>query len=420
MRQALDIMETMYSPARYSLPEDFGQRSHVQRAVVRQLSEHPDSSPGYPLCLKWKTNKDLVAHLGLDTLVSLVEDRWASVLEGRYAEEADPVRLFVKREPHKKEKIAQKRWRLIWSFSFIDMVVQGMLFNVSNDAELAVPHEIPSKPGFSFFKGGFDKILKSIDGPVLCAEKDHRAWDMHSPKYLYNAEGAFRIRQCNNPTDEFRGAVGQVLDYTAKCKVVFSDGGVYQQEHEGITKSGTKITISFNSHAQVLLKIIYCLEKFGHFDEAQHGLIAQGDDTIERVGGIDVDDMVAWLSAHGYDIKHINVGPARDLEFCSHRFHFADGLWTAMPVNWEKNLFGLMVKEERKLKFLWQQLFSMCIMYAYDDTKFSWVHGLLALEAPSYCRSRDWFKSVHTGYESRVLEEEAARGRFSLSKEPDF
>jgi len=329
----------------------------------------------------------------------------------------DPVRLFVKREPHKEQKAREGRWRLIWSFSIVDMLIQSLTYEESNQAEIDNCYDIPSKPGFSFLHGGMNKVYSYLeDGRQLeCAEKDHSGWDMHVPEWLFDMEWQFRARQCDNLDDDREMWLQAVTKLIARSDVVFSDGSVFRQQQPGIMKSGTKITISMNSHGQIFNKILFCLEECGGFDWDKHAVMAQGDDTIERVVGVDKEAFKAWFVRAGFLLKHVHFGSVKDLEFCSHRFLDVGGTMVAFPVNWSKQLFNIMYKEKKKMQFLTEQLFSMCILYAWDNIasgasdRFPALFENLRRSGPEMCRSRRWFQSLHTGWES------AAQSAFSVN-----
>lgn len=63
---------------------------------------------------------ELMLFLGLEVIRSLsaVERVWLYLV--------DPVRFFVKNEPHSVDKVLNRRFRLISSFSVVDSIVQRL------------------------------------------------------------------------------------------------------------------------------------------------------------------------------------------------------------------------------------------------------------------------------------------------------
>jgi len=109
----------------------------------------------------------------------------------------DPVRLFVKQEPHKLIKVITKRFRLISSVSIVDQLVERVLFGVQNRKEIDSWQLIPSKPGI----GLTDEMARSVYNNVKMAsnrfkmyEADVSGWDWSVQLWELLADAEIRVR----------------------------------------------------------------------------------------------------------------------------------------------------------------------------------------------------------------------------------
>jgi len=122
----------------------------------------PEASPGVPLSRISLRNDKLFSYLG-ERFNEMVLDR-LELLMGTSLENMekmtrrecvargfmDPVRVFVKNEPHKLSKIQTGRVRLIMSVSIIDKMIEMLLARHSCKKNIANWKTIPSKPGIGF------------------------------------------------------------------------------------------------------------------------------------------------------------------------------------------------------------------------------------------------------------------------------
>jgi len=126
---------------------------------IKAMLQHvkPDASPGVPLANLEQTNFNVMNVLG-DQLVELILLRIDCLLSKTVDNPkqmlaeflCDPVRLFVKGEPHKVVKILEGRVRLIMSVSLMDKVIEMVLHNHVNKHEIANWQRLPYKPGMGF------------------------------------------------------------------------------------------------------------------------------------------------------------------------------------------------------------------------------------------------------------------------------
>lgn len=368
--------ETLYSRSRWKVDDKFISRPRILEKI-RAL--RGSSSPGVPYIIgaqngfSVNTNSDFVDAWGEEAIVGFVEKRIQLLLDGQL--DSDPVRLFIKNEPHKKSKAVNHAWRLIWSVSVIDQLIDALLFDDLLQAQINNHQQIPSKPGFSLYYGGSDRLMREAkQAAVNVACIDKQSWDWTVPGWLYDWNLQIYTRLCDFSSKDSESKWSQLAKQRfalLSCgKICFSDGRVFQQTERGIVRSGGKLTICMNSMSQVLLKIAATLKKFGSFDFREDWIIAQGDDTIEN--------MVKWvgnlseykniLLEMGFLIKGdvILVG-VDDLDFCSHRFRMVNGRWVPIPTNWAKHSYNLAFGDKRQRKHLGEKLFCYMLEYCFSD-----------------------------------------------------
>ena len=99
------------------------------------------------------TNEDLIHRFLLNSNPYL-----STILTGEF--DYDPIKVFVKQEPHKMSKIKQERYRLISGVSLVDTLVDRLLLQWL--AQNVVEHvgETPSRIMISSIVGNFKLILE--------------------------------------------------------------------------------------------------------------------------------------------------------------------------------------------------------------------------------------------------------------------
>jgi hypothetical protein len=188
----------------------------------------------------------------------------------------DPVRLFVKQEPHTLKKINEGRYRLISSVSLVDQIVERMLFGPQNRAEIALWDTIPSKPGMGLTlksqarKIFGDLLVKHTHCPAY--EADISGFDWTVQDWELWADVEIRIKLCSAGVN-----LAQCMRNRFYCFMnsVFqlSDGTLIQQCSPGVMKSGSYCTSSTNSRVRCLMAEII----------GSPWCIAMGDDSVEHL-----------------------------------------------------------------------------------------------------------------------------------------
>jgi len=248
----------------------------------------------------------------------------------------DPVRLFVKQEPHKIAKIQTKRFRLISSVSLIDQLVERVLFGVQNRVEISMWEMIPSKPGIGLTDEMAKKVflntrMASSLGPL--AEADISGWDWSVQAWELEADVEIRIQLCKGLHSCASNAMRARMFCLANSVFSFSDGHMIAQVYPGLMKSGSYLTSSSNSRMRV----------FDHYVLATQSptwVQAMGDDSVEVDISRPGKSGAELYESLGKTVGMYNLCPrdasdrVESFEFCSQRF----GIGCAVPLNWPKML----------------------------------------------------------------------------------
>nr|QBF54038.1 P1-P2 [Luffa aphid-borne yellows virus] len=244
----------------------------------------------------------------------------------------DPIRVFVKGEPHKQSKLDEGRYRLIMSVSLVDQLVARVLFQNQNKREICLWRAIPSKPGFGLSTDGqtseFLELLAdqmSTTPEVVVARwreylvpTDCSGFDWSVAAWMLEDEMEVRNRltlENNNLTRRLRACWLKCLSTSVLC---LSDGSLYAQRVPGVQKSGSYNTSSSNSRIRVMAAY-HCGATWA---------MAMGDDALESVD----------TNLEVYKDLGFKVEVSGELEFCSHIFVRPD---LALPVNRAKMLYKL-------------------------------------------------------------------------------
>lgn len=321
-----------FGEAKWSVPEDFFQFSHFER-VVKSLDWQ--SSPGYPYCLGNPTNEKFFQAVDGDPSQARMLAIWDLLLQRLLERTSDPIRLFIKPEPHKVKKLVEGRYRLISSVSVIDQIIDSMLFEPMN-RKMVVNHlEMPSKFGWSPYVGGW-KIMP-VSGKLAL---DKSAWDWTVPAWLCELSFEVRRRLCVNPNPVWEElARWRYQQLFGNPWFITSGGQMLKQKTPGVMKSGCVNTISDNSIQQFMLHALCCFEvgspttmlwsmgddtlqeslqeKQSQYEErlARHCLIKDSSSKIEFAGhefrGMQVEP--AYFGKHCYNLLHADPAVVNEL-----------------------------------------------------------------------------------------------------------
>ncbi|QOI58520.1 RNA-dependent RNA polymerase [Miscanthus yellow fleck virus] len=244
----------------------------------------------------------------------------------------DPIRLFVKGEPHKQSKLDEGRYRLIMSVSLVDQLVARVLFQAQNKREIALWRVIPSKPGFGLSTDSdTTEFLKTLSSTVGCPPEqiitdwkdkivptDCSGFDWSVSDWMLEDDMEVRNKLTinnNELTKRLRACWLKCITNSVLCT---SSGVLYAQTHPGVQKSGSYNTSSSNSRIRVMAAY-HCGADWA---------IAMGDDALESPNS----------SMAAYAKLGFKVETSTQLEFCSHVFEQVD---LARPLNVNKMLYRL-------------------------------------------------------------------------------
>lgn len=343
-------------------PINFFKDSHtVTEADVREVFEliKKESSPGFPYARIAKS-KGLLIEEHATVLVRLVLARLDALQNSGlnlYGDSAhsesleepvylvqrglvDPVRLFVKKEPHDALKTTQGRLRLISSVSSVDEIIERLLCSTQNNAEIDEWVTCPSKPGIGLSldeqaRRLYDSVQSHLGG---AKETDISGWDWSVKWWMLEFDVSCRIRLARAPHNSaFAKILYARMFCLARSLYVTSDGNLFSQKVPGVMKSGSYNTSATNSRMRVAVAYL----------AGADWAIAMGDDAVEQ----DVWGSDAVYESLGLQVKLSRRCELNSFEFCSNRF--TDGL--AVPLNWDKGLYRLLSAKpelERALQFI--------------------------------------------------------------------
>lgn len=247
----------------------------------------------------------------------------------------DPVRIFVKNEPHSAAKLSEGRVRLISSVSLIDQIVERVLWGLQNDAEIASWYRIPSKPGLGLEDGDTALLCSEVQRKLAlgrAAASDMSGWDFSVQAFEFDNEVLLRNALNGSTLDTLYGRVNANRMYCLSLSVfTLSDGTMIAQRERGIMKSGSYGTSSINSRQRVAAA----------YYAGADWCIAAGDDAVEAY----IRQAAERYSALGHNLKGYDllVGSLESFgfEFCSTWMSRGVGY----PVDYSKSLFRLLHKK---------------------------------------------------------------------------
>ncbi|APG75811.1 hypothetical protein 2 [Hubei sobemo-like virus 19] len=327
------------------------------------------------------TNRQLLCYKNSDVFDPQKIDRmWEIVRQKLGGSGPDPIKIFVKPEPHSLKKISLKRYRLISSVSLADQLIDHMLFGEMNDKLIAGWPYLPSKVGWSFIGGGWKAMPKG--GSWLAIDKS--SWDWTVRPWLFDLVLEARLGLCRTR--------GEVRDRWSKLAVmryqqlfgnpifITSGGFLLKQKRPGVQKSGCVNTISDNSMMQSLLHIRVCLET----NQPIGVLFSMGDDTLQQAPPL-LDEYLATLS------KYCIVKQAGDeVEFAGFRF---DGMLVE-PVYHGKHAYNLLHADPNVLTDLSK---AYPLLYHRSSNR-EWFRNLF-LDWHGEVPSLDYLDCIYDGFE---------------------
>lgn len=266
--------------------------------------------------------------------------------------DSDPIRVFIKPEPHKVSKIEEGRLRIISSVSAVDTMIDRMLYTDLSEAIVLHHYRTNFMIGWTPIKLGIVTLRTKLALTTRYLNVDKSAFDWTVPWWLIEELRKYVLALAVGNGNEWN----QVHNARFHClfdKPVFefSDGTVVQQQLPGVMKSGCYLTIILNSIGQVLIHslIEYALEK--EFELP----ICVGDDTVQAA--TDDQRYLIAMEQLGFALK---PQVSDKIMFAG---VIAEGPYAYLPEYVEKNMFNLAhVKDED----LGPMLASLQYLYYHD------------------------------------------------------
>lgn len=269
-RDILSLLEEQYRLATWEIPADFLSYDHFCRAVH---GLDFTSSPGYPYMMRATSNGDFFQRKGDQIPEYRLKEIWELVKMRMDNRDADPIRLFIKPEPHKESKLQNKRFRLISSVSVVDQLIDVMLFGEFNRLVNDNCVRLPCKGGWSPLCGGW-KIVP----PQGTMSLDKSGWDWSAQGWLFEMELQLRTRLCSNLNARWLELATWRYRKLFWDPVFITSGGMLlRQRNPGVMKSGCYNTLVSNSIMQSLIHLRACQE----LDMDPGWIWTLGDDTLQ-------------------------------------------------------------------------------------------------------------------------------------------
>jgi hypothetical protein len=250
----------------------------------------------------------------------------------------DPVKLFIKNEPHSAKKMAAGKLRLIASVSLKDQIVTRLLSSRQNKAEIATWESCPSAPGMGLNDSGM-KILGACGKFILSlgdmAETDVKGWDWSVQDWELMLDARIRAALAGaDQKSEFAFFLRVHAYCVANSVFVLPNGDMYEQTIPGGQLSGDYNTSSTNSRMRVMASMFSRMQAGRPLLVNGHiGVKAMGDDSFE----VHFPELGDGLVNMGHEVGEVNVRRSlSEMEFCSQRWN-EDG--TAVPVDPSKTVY---------------------------------------------------------------------------------
>lgn len=239
----------------------------------------------------------------------------------RGEESADPINVFIKPEPHKVAKLKEGRLRLISAVSFVDTMVDRVIFGWLLKSVLDSVGKIPVMVGWSPVYGNWRTFRACLSDKILCVDKT--AWDWTVTEWLVKAYYQLVDELACFAEPWLRDLMRKRLRLLFERPIYqFRDGSVIRQTEAGVMKSGCLLTIILNSYGQLLVHAVATI-RMGVYSPFPYAI---GDDTaqdidddfdverycaeLRKLGVIPKPEVLDYVSFAGFDITRDACVPA--------------------------------------------------------------------------------------------------------------
>lgn len=325
---------------KFDLPKYLREYNRSEWSLVideLKLGLKENASPGVPFNVLGTQNKIVLDRMGesfndlvldrIELMLAMSPEQLNSMSRKERMERGlmDPVRVFVKNEPHKRAKLNEGRVRLIMSVSIADKMIELLISKFACKHEIQNWESIPSKPGIGFT----DEMYKSVYNDVMGCGKtmayaDISGWDWNVKQWQIVDEAESLILLCNDPSPVYAHLLRLKAILESESIYMFSDGTLVQPNFKGIVNSGKQRTGRGNSWMRVRLANLIGAIK----------IIAAGDDTVEQM----IRNAIMKYLEYGIVCKDYVEITDGCFEFCSH-WYTPTGVY---PLNKNKMLMNLL------------------------------------------------------------------------------
>lgn len=244
----------------------------------------------------------------------------------------DPVRVFIKNEPHTLKKLHNNMERIIGGVSVVDQIIDRFLFSPQNSLEIEEFVNIPSKAGMGLNDSGITQIYDIVKeaeskGVDLC-EFDVSSWDWTVQSYEFDFDCELRIKLYGiSPNSQLASLIRNRTHCIKNACYVTSSGYLLAQTVPGIMKSGLYCTASSNSH----------INYFNLWQAGAKWAIVMGDDGVAQY----VEGLKETYERSGKIFKLCKKVTSQDFNFCSTQFTSGVGV----PTNLSKIVLNALSKK---------------------------------------------------------------------------
>lgn len=280
--------------------------------------------------------------------------------QSRREDEADPIKLFIKDEPHTRKKIKAGRYRLISALSLVDQVVDRILFYPWVQSEIKNCMSVTSKGGWTPLPAGYASLVRRFpEGTAVAVDKT--CWDWTMPQWVVQEYYWAKFRQCQQHRNFRRykwvcwRRLRLVLGPDARFQL--PGGTIWRQTEWGIMKSGFLLTLSLNGAAQFFQHAL-AWNRMGNITYPPL-IWTMGDDTIMRMPVDKIEAYKEQLATTGCIVKFVSL--AR--EFSGYRFVGMGDNVTVAPLYEDKHRFIVSYLEPEKEKDV---ITAFTLLYALD------------------------------------------------------
>lgn len=297
----------------------------------------------------------------------------------------DHIKVFIKQEPHKLQKLAESRFRLISAVSMVDTMVDRILFGRFQRHLLTQVCATPCMIGWSPVAGGFRYLIDKFRGKKTRG-LDKTAWDWTVNEWLIKAVKEVLLSLHEGHTPGFANLVERRWEALFRDSVLeFSNGCVVKQPGWGVMKSGCYLTIVINSIGQMLLHALALNRMTIPLTSLR--FVTIGDDvTIEDFPRF--DEYEKLILSFGALLKPSK--PTDHIEFAGFVFTTEEGVDKCWPEYWKKHLFQITHSAMEVAVYLPSYL----VLYALEPNFGEYIRWIMARECPGQLMDRYSCKSI--------------------------